>query len=487
MKGLASSLKTESRAASESRGLKPVSESIVCGLTAAIETIAIVAASALAYSIWLVRAPGVVWTDYIFVTLFGALVAANLFHVAHAYRFEVLTHSGESLKRMTAAWSSVALALVAISFFTKSSEDYSRTWSVLWFASAWTALAVIRVTLYLKCQTWIREGRLTRSVAIVGDGAVVHRLLDHLRSRSESGVRVVGVFNDTAEHGGNGKRPPARDLGALVQLVRRQPVDTIIIALPPTEEVRVLNVIDRLKFLPVDIRLCPGPVSFHLERAGVSHLAHLPLLNVLDKPLTDWQSVAKKIEDRLLSVLILLAIAPVFPAIAALIKLDSPGPVLFRQKRYGFNNQLIDVYKFRTMHHAARDEKAEQLTLRNDPRVTRVGALLRKFSLDELPQFLNVLRGEMSIVGPRPHAISAKAAGTLYDEAVRDYAARHRVKPGITGWAQVNGWRGETETLEQIRQRVEHDLAYIDNWSLRLDIKIIFRTVIGGFTGKNAF
>jgi exopolysaccharide biosynthesis polyprenyl glycosylphosphotransferase len=174
-------------------------------------------------------------------------------------------------------------------------------------------------------------------------------------------------------------------------------------------------------------------------------------------------------------------------AIALAIKLDSPGPVFFRQKRYGFNNQLIEVLKFRTMYHSARDEKAERLTSRNDPRVTRLGAFLRRTSLDELPQFLNVLRGDMSIVGPRPHALAAKAGGLLYQEAVREYAARHRVKPGITGWAQINGWRGETETLEQIKKRVEHDLAYIENWSLLLDLKIIFRTVFTGFTGQRAY
>ena len=153
-------------------------------------------------------------------------------------------------------------------------------------------------------------------------------------------------------------------------------------------------------------------------------------------------------------------------AIAMLIKLDSPGPVLFRQKRYGFNNQLIEVFKFRTMYTHMTDHNAEQLTRRNDPRITRLGAFLRRTSLDELPQFLNVLRGEMSIVGPRPHALSAKAGALLYQDAVKYYDARHRVKPGITGWAQVNGWRGETDTVEQIRKRVEHDLYYIEHWSI---------------------
>jgi exopolysaccharide biosynthesis polyprenyl glycosylphosphotransferase len=184
---------------------------------------------------------------------------------------------------------------------------------------------------------------------------------------------------------------------------------------------------------------------------------------------------------------ILTLISPLMLAIAIMIKLDSPGPVLFRQKRYGFNNQLIEVFKFRSMFTHMTDHNAEQLTQRNDPRITRLGAFLRRTSLDELPQFLNVVRGEMSIVGPRPHALSAKAGALLYQDAVKYYDARHRVKPGITGWAQVNGWRGETDTVEQIRKRVEHDLYYIEHWSILLDLKIIIRTITGGFTGHHAF
>ena len=481
MRGSASSIR-----AGISGAPKQISESVVCGTAAAVEMGAIAAASVLAYSLWLVKAPDVFWPDYGLVTLFGTLVAVNLFHAFRAYNFDVLTNAAESLKRMTVAWSCVAVTLVAISFFTKSSEDYSRAWSALWFLSGWTALAAIRITVYMRSLAWVNEGRLTRDVAILGDAETSQRLVSHLRSRGADGVRVVGIFGDD-EAGGRRDTRRASGIGGLVDLVRRQAVDTVIIALPPEDEARILKAVQRLKALPVDIRLCPGPISFHLEQASVSHLAQLPLLNVLDRPLAGWQFVVKQIEDRLLAALILMMIAPVLATIAVLIKLDSPGPVLFRQQRYGFNNQLIEVLKFRTMRNDMRDDKAEQLTQRNDPRITKIGAVLRKYSLDELPQFLNVLRGEMSIVGPRPHAISAKAAGTLYDDAVRDYASRHRVKPGITGWAQVNGWRGETERLDQIRQRVAHDLAYIENWSLSLDIKIILMTLVGGFTGKNAF
>lgn len=487
MRGSVSSIKAN---AANARGApKQISEPVICGAVAAVEMAAIVTASALAYSLWLVRAADIFWPNYVLVTLFGALVAVNLFHAFRAYSFDVLTNATESLKRMTVAWSSVGVTLVAISFFTKSSEDYSRAWSALWFASGWMSLAVIRITVYLRSLAWVNEGRLTRDVAILGDTQVGERLVSYLRARGADGVRVVGVFRDgeTGRAGKHDTEGGTFGINRLVELVRRQAVDTVVIALPPEDETRILKAVQRLKSLPVDIRLCPGPISFHLERAAVSHLAHLPLLNVLDRPLAGWQSVIKQIEDRVLAALILLLISPVLAAIALLIKIDSPGPVLFRQQRYGFNNHLIEVLKFRTMRHDMRDETAEVLTRRNDPRITGIGAILRKYSLDELPQFFNVLRGEMSIVGPRPHAISAKAAGTLYDDAVRDYAARHRVKPGITGWAQVNGWRGETETLDQIRQRVAHDLVYIENWSLGLDLKIILMTLVGGFTGKNAF
>jgi exopolysaccharide biosynthesis polyprenyl glycosylphosphotransferase len=227
--------------------------------------------------------------------------------------------------------------------------------------------------------------------------------------------------------------------------------------------------------------------GFQLRDRSVSHLGGLTFLDAIDKPLRGWRWIAKDIEDRTVSALILLLVAPVMMIIALLIKLDSPGSVLFRQKRYGFNNQLIEVFKFRTMYHHASDPNGVQLTRRNDPRITRIGAFLRRTSIDEFPQFINVLRGEMSIVGPRPHATAAKAAGLLYREAVKAYDARHRVKPGITGWAQVNGWRGETATVEQIAKRVEHDLYYIEHWSLLLDLQIIARTIPMALANRHAF
>jgi len=264
-------------------------------------------------------------------------------------------------------------------------------------------------------------------------------------------------------------------------------IGTVIVAMPLAVDRALTDTMNKLSLLPVDVRLCPDAFGLQLRQVEVSHLGGLTFLNVMDRPLRDWRWIAKEIEDRVLAAGILALISPLMLAVALLIKLDSPGPVFFRQKRYGYNNELFGMIKFRTMYHDQQDVNGEQLTRRNDPRITRVGAFLRKTSIDELPQFINVLRGEMSIVGPRPHAPRAKAGTLLYTDAVRYYDSRHRVKPGITGWAQVNGWRGETETIEQIRRRVEHDLHYIDHWSVRLDLKIIARTALGGFAGHHAF
>jgi exopolysaccharide biosynthesis polyprenyl glycosylphosphotransferase len=195
-----------------------------------------------------------------------------------------------------------------------------------------------------------------------------------------------------------------------------------------------------------------------------------------DRPISDWNLVYKWVFDKVVAVVALILLSPVMVATAIAVRLESRGPVFFKQKRHGFNNQLIEMYKFRSMFTDMSDANAVKLVTKDDPRVTRVGRFIRKTSIDELPQLFNVLKGELSIVGPRPHALQAKAENKLYYEAVEGYFARHKVKPGMTGWAQINGWRGETDTLEKIMQRVNHDLYYIENWSILLDLYICFMT-----------
>jgi Undecaprenyl-phosphate glucose phosphotransferase len=236
-------------------------------------------------------------------------------------------------------------------------------------------------------------------------------------------------------------------------------------------------IIRELRQLPVNVLLVPDMVAFRHAHNRITEVASLPMFNASDVPLSGWSPFFKRVEDMLLSSIALVLLSPVMLIAAIAIKLDSPGPVLFRQNRYGYNNRMIKVCKFRSMHQHQADATASQQTTRNDARVTRVGRFLRKSSLDELPQLFNVLAGTMSMVGPRPHATATKAAGILFEQAVKEYTSRHRVKPGITGLAQINGYRGETDTVEKIEKRVEFDLEYIENWSVWFDIYILLRTV----------
>jgi Undecaprenyl-phosphate glucose phosphotransferase len=273
----------------------------------------------------------------------------------------------------------------------------------------------------------------------------------------------------------------------LIDYARHHHIDQIVVALPWAAEIRVMTILKKLWELPVDIRLAPDMIGFRLAHCSYSELGNVPVLNVFDKPLSEDKLLLKRLEDIGLSLLLLLVFSPVMLATALAIKFDSRGPILFRQTRYGFNNQRIQVWKFRSMHDDDCRDIAPIQASRDDPRITKVGRFIRRTSIDELPQLFNVLGGSMSMVGPRPHPIDTKAENVLFEEAVAEYAARHRVKPGLTGWAQVNGWRGETDTIEKIRKRVDHDLYYIENWSLLLDIKIVLMTIVTVLRGKNAY
>jgi exopolysaccharide biosynthesis polyprenyl glycosylphosphotransferase len=244
----------------------------------------------------------------------------------------------------------------------------------------------------------------------------------------------------------------------------------------------------QLWVLPVDIRLSAHMSKLRFTSRAYSYVGDVPVFDMADRPITDWNLVFKWVFDKAVALTALVVLSPVMVATAIAIKLESKGPVLFRQKRHGFNNELIEIYKFRSMYTDRLDATASKLVTKNDPRVTRVGRFIRKTSIDELPQLFNVLKGQLSIVGPRPHALEAKAANTLYYEAVDGYFARHRVKPGMTGWAQIHGWRGETDTIDKIMQRVNHDLYYIENWSIILDAYIVVMTPVSLFTrSENAY
>ncbi len=281
---------------------------------------------------------------------------------------------------------------------------------------------------------------------------------------------------------------PYKNMGTIDDLllfVRNKRVDQIAIALPWTAEERLDEILRQLHTVAADITLCPENAAFKIPNLGFDNIAGLPMLTVFKPPLAGWNRILKGIEDRLFGLIILSVIWPVLLAVALAIKLNSPGPILFRQKRYGFNNNEITVLKFRSMYwQPDASTKNIKQAQQDDPRVTRAGKFIRRTSLDELPQIFNVLRGEMSLVGPRPHAI---AHNEEYAQIIDEDLIRHKVKPGITGWAQVNGLRGETANPDQMRERVRHDLYYIENWSLGFDLKILTMTLFTGFLNENAY
>jgi Undecaprenyl-phosphate glucose phosphotransferase len=294
------------------------------------------------------------------------------------------------------------------------------------------------------------------------------------------------VFDDRGTrigHDVNGC-PVLGDLDDLVGYVRRGLLQDVVITLPWNADERLVGIIDRLRNLPVNVCLGSDLIGYHFPRHHRRRLEGVPVLEIASVPLSGWSGIVKLAEDKILAVLALLVLSPLLLLIAVAIKLDSRGPVLFRQARYGINNEVIIVNKFRTMYHDRPPEIGVPQASRGDIRVTRVGRLLRRVSFDELPQLLNVLRGNMSMVGPRPHAVEHNEQ---YAALIGGYHGRHRVKPGITGWAHVNGLRGETTTVEQMRRRVDFDIHYIENWSPWLDLRIVALTAVFGWRQKNAY
>ncbi len=467
---------------------KPIPQLLVGGLIRVFDVVAIFTAGLIIYFLH-VRSLWQPMSEAYFAALVaGALAGGGMLHWAGVYSPAVLFARRPAIGRLLSGWAVAFSVLLAIAFSLKVSDVFSRIWATTWFVSTLAVLALGHMLI----NAWIRDlaaqGRFAARTVIVGAGRHGRRLADHLTRFGDVNTRLIGMVDDRADRitRPNGL-PLLGDTSYLLELVRRDLVDQVFIALPWNAENRVRDLVHKLATTPVRIRLTPDLVGFHFMDRSYEQVARLPMLNLYDRPISGGSFVLKSIEDRCLAVLALILLTPLMAAIALAIKLDSPGPVFFRQKRLGFNSNLIRVWKFRTMYTDLTDVDCEVQTKRDDPRVTRVGSFLRCSSLDELPQLFNVLFGDMSLVGPRPHALETKAAGRRFEEVVDRYAARHRVKPGITGWAQVNGWRGETDTVEKIQKRVEFDLYYIDNWSIWFDIEIIWRTLVTVFKDHRAF
>jgi Undecaprenyl-phosphate glucose phosphotransferase len=420
-----------------------------------------------------------------------AILAVITFQAADIYDVQAFRSPLEQITRLGVAWSVVFLIAMAVAFFAKLEGMFSRVWLALTYLLGFLALIGSRMMLAGLVRHWTHEGRLDRRAVVVGGGEAGETLIEAIKAQQEADVHVIGVFDDRGDERSPHTLAGRQKLGTvddLVEFARRTRVDLVIFSLPISAEVRILQMLKKLWVLPVDIRLAAHLNKLRFRPRSYSYIGNVPVLDVFDKPITDWDVVMKWLFDKFVGALLLIAASPVLALTALAVKLDSRGPVFFKQNRYGFNNELIEVFKFRSMYVDQCDATASKLATRNDPRVTRVGRFIRKASLDELPQLINVvLKGNLSLVGPRPHAVHAKAENRLYDEAVDGYFARHRVKPGITGWAQINGWRGETDTHEKIQRRVEHDLYYIENWSVLFDLYILARTPSALAKTKNAY
>jgi putative colanic acid biosynthesis UDP-glucose lipid carrier transferase len=457
-------------------------EALVSGALRVADAAIVIAAAILSYGFR--HGTYVLPNLYLMAVMAAVALTVNYMHIARVYQFTNLTRLTTQFGLLSMSWTAVMLSLIALAYFTQTSIAFSRAFVLGWFLISFGGFVLARVLLLMQIDRWRRAGRLSQNVAVIGAGPLGRQLLRHLASLGEEQYRIVGVFDDQVKVSLVEGYHHLGTIDDLVHYVRTHPVDEVIVAIPWQDTADIQSVVKRLKVLPINVKLCPDYVGWTLPVRRFLPLAGVPMLAVLERPLSGWNFVLKALEDRVLAAGLVLLFGPLLLLIAAAIKLDSSGPALFRQKRYGFNNNPITVYKFRTMHVGASNNEAVPQAKRNDPRVTRVGAILRRTSLDELPQLLNVMKGEMSLVGPRPHAV---VHNEQYAKIIDDYLSRHRVKPGITGWAQVNGLRGETDTPEKMARRVQFDLYYIDNWSLLFDIKILLLTPFLGFVNKNAY
>jgi putative colanic acid biosynthesis UDP-glucose lipid carrier transferase len=417
--------------------------------------------------------------NYLLLATLGAIVFVNAMRISEGYSIDSVTVWAPRFGATLITWSAVLVGLIALAYFFKISGVVSRMWIGVWWLSGAGLLFISRVFAAAAVFRWRHEGKLVTRVALIGSGARIAQLAARWSNSPDSGIELVAAFDQELNADG-----ASLGFDELVSLARTNGVDEIVIATPTLAEPQLQVLLRTLGSFAVNVRLYPDFFSVLPAPGKIDMLGGTPMLSVVETPLTGWKRIAKRAEDIVLSSIAILLTLPMMLLVAIAIKLDSNGPVLFCQTRFGFNCNPICVYKFRTMTVSSALDRGAPQARRGDERVTRVGRFLRRSSLDELPQLFNVLLGDMSLVGPRPHpvALNERFAGTI-----DDYLARHRVKPGITGWAQVNGLRGETETIEKMQRRLEYDLYYIKNWSVLFDLRILVLTLLVGFIHENAY
>ncbi|MFS0771909.1 undecaprenyl-phosphate glucose phosphotransferase [Sphingomonas sp. 1P08PE] len=426
--------------------------------------------------------------DYVRVAWLSTIAYALVAELTGCYDVDARFTLRIGWTRVLTAWLGACVAMLTLAFFLKASGTFSRGWTVFWFLSVSGGLVIVRGGTTLMLRSAKRRGVFNQRVAILGSNVQGKRLAHYIADNGLFTIDLVGCYDDHVSGDLTPSSCPYRGgVQTLLADIRAGRIDQVIVAMPYVNDAELQGVVAQLSMLPVLIRLAPDLSSFTMAGQTLVMLGDLPLMTLFERPISGIDQILKRAEDLFLGTLILIMAAPFLVIVAIAVKLDSPGPVFFRQEREGFNQRSFHIWKFRSM----RTDMLEYSDIRQaqvgDPRVTRVGRIIRATSIDEIPQLFNVVIGNMSLVGPRPHAPSTRVAGVLFSEATQKYAARHRVKPGMTGWAQVNGWRGETDTDEKLLKRVEFDLFYIDHWSVGFDLYIMARTVAAVMFPKSAY
>ncbi len=427
-------------------------------------------------------------SSFVLATLLGTLVTVIALRRSEAYVVRSLSSLGNALKVLFLSLLFGGGCMIVGLFMANDTGPGFRQWSLCWLIVSIFLLTASRSYLSRLLNAWACSGRLARRVAVIGAGEFSREFIARLRAEPNA-YTVVGLYDDRLSRI-PGMQEGVRVRGTVRDLLarsREEQIDLIVIALPLRAAERIARILEQIGSAVADICLTTDFAGFRYKSSEVSTVGSNPVILIGEQPLKEWRAATKGAFDLIIGSLALIALSPLLLLIAVAIRLESPGPVLFCQPRLGFNNRLFTCYKFRTMYHGMTDLLGDKQATRSDPRVTKLGKWLRALSLDELPQILNVLRGDMSLVGPRPHPPNTKAADKLFTDVVANYAVRHRVKPGMTGWAQVNGWRGETKTVDQIENRVACDLVYIDNWSVWFDLRIIALTITREIFSQHAF
>lgn len=386
--------------------------------------------------------------------------------------------------RVSLVWLIVQACVLVLMFSLHRLDHVSRLWFAYWTAISVAFMIGGRLATHAVLARMRHAGMNFHQVAIVGSGRHCESIMRRIERASHSGFRTVAVFNASPDLPMTARVPVYVDFDAFVSHVREQRVHEVWLGLPLSQDRTILRFVNEFREDLINVRFIPDVRSLALFESSVSELLGVPAINLVASPLSQRALLQKEIFDRLFALAAICAISPLLIAIAIAVKLSSRGPILFRQRRKGADGRVFTIYKFRSMRVHTEEAGVLSQATRGDSRVTRVGAFLRRTSLDELPQFFNVLRGDMSVVGPRPHALEHD---DLYRKVVSGYIHRYRIKPGITGWAQVNGLRGETDRIEKMEARVAHDLYYLGNWSFALDMRIIAATIFRGLRSANAY